>query len=698
MIRVPKRSGAALATLMIASSLALAPGPALAVDGKADYLPSYTACLGEAIAPFGFVDIEGHFAADAINCMAYYGITKGTTVDRYSPNQPITRWQMALFLTRAARAVGITLPEATDQGFGDMGHLGPNTQAAINRLAALGITGGTSATTFHPDVVMDRRQMAIFLYRFLLLASKGPGGADISRVVPDDTVFEDLAGQREDIVTAIRVIYELGVTVGTTATTFSPLKDLTRAQMALFVTRALAHTNARPAGISVQNDTPVVSTGDTLEVHVSVRDANFRPRAGSLVDVFSTPADDPFSAFDSNGACLRGVEVAFGGRVCTIDQSDRRLDELGNLLVVLEPTDDVLLWAWTGSVDEEFRFNSTAVGSTEIEVQKAASAVRVRDDMPHTASALRMGDTVEAAFQLVDDDGRPVREAGVRVQLTTTYEANGVTDRTNTKTYRTNNRGSVTIPFRATDPDRVRSDDSVTLDIDVVVTGLDVLDETTLGVVADDSDDVNDALFVWYETVSVASTLRLRQTVTYHQLPRSGPGPANAVRAILTDQYGDPVPGAQIEFSSKSEEGLGTDPVTKDTDRNGVATVRYLWNGSKASSEVISAETSGGNVEAVPVNHYWAVPLGGGNSALAVPILLSDVNKNQILHDAASPKLISYDANDSFSIRDTTVTISVFEEVLASGVYKRISYTRYSTDPEATSSFDLTNTRIFDSS
>ena len=167
-----KRSAAILVTSLFASLLVVS-GPALGVDGRPDNLPDYSACVGPATASARFVDTEGHFAKEAIDCLAYYGITLGTTPNRFSPNEPISRWQMALFLTRAAGPAGITLPPPTDQGFVDL-DTRQGIQDAINQIAAVGITKGTSPTTFHPHAPMDRRQMALFLHRFLKLAPKGP--------------------------------------------------------------------------------------------------------------------------------------------------------------------------------------------------------------------------------------------------------------------------------------------------------------------------------------------------------------------------------------------------------------------------------------------------------------------------------------------------------------------------------------------
>ena len=136
--------------------------------------------------------------------------------------------------------------------------------------------------------------------------------------------------------------------------------------------------------------------------------------------------------------------------------------------------------------------------------------------------------------------------------------------------------------------------------------------------------------------------------------------------------------------------------MSKNTDSSGVATLRYRRDVSTPSSELISAETSDGNVDARPIYHYWAEPQPDRSSALGIPVLLGDVRNDVILYDAFSPKLLRYDANDRFAIRDVVVTMSAFEEALASGDYKRLSYSGYSTEPGETSSFELTNTRIFD--
>jgi hypothetical protein len=117
----------------------------------------------------GFTDISGLVTdyQTAINQVKQLSITTGTTATTYAPEKPVTRWQMALFLTRLVYAGGVDLPPVQPHGFVDVGHLPQATQDAISQLKAMAITTGTSPTTFGPDQVVTREQMASFLIRAL---------------------------------------------------------------------------------------------------------------------------------------------------------------------------------------------------------------------------------------------------------------------------------------------------------------------------------------------------------------------------------------------------------------------------------------------------------------------------------------------------------------------------------------------------
>jgi hypothetical protein len=107
-----------------------------------------------------FADDEASMFEGDINRLAAAGITGGCAAGRFCPDAHVTREQMASFLVRAldlpATAVDRFTDDETSIHEGD-----------INRLAAAGITGGCTATTFCPRADVTRGQMAAFLYRAL---------------------------------------------------------------------------------------------------------------------------------------------------------------------------------------------------------------------------------------------------------------------------------------------------------------------------------------------------------------------------------------------------------------------------------------------------------------------------------------------------------------------------------------------------
>lgn len=89
-----------------------------------------------------------------------------------------------------------------------------------------GVTKGTSATTFSPNAPCTRAQMATFLWR--AAGSPDPvGSSNPFKDVPENAYYAK----------AVQWAYEQGITGGTSATTFSPDADCTRAQMAAFLCR-----------------------------------------------------------------------------------------------------------------------------------------------------------------------------------------------------------------------------------------------------------------------------------------------------------------------------------------------------------------------------------------------------------------------------------------------------------------------------
>jgi hypothetical protein len=127
------------------------------------------------------------------------------------------------FLWRAAGS-----PEATDScPFTDV-PVDSYYYDAVLWAVEQGITSGTSATTFSPNVTCTRAQGVTFLYRY----EKSPA-------VSSSNGFTDVAADAY-YSNAVQWAVDKNVTAGTSATTFSPNEACTRGQIVTFLYRDMA--------------------------------------------------------------------------------------------------------------------------------------------------------------------------------------------------------------------------------------------------------------------------------------------------------------------------------------------------------------------------------------------------------------------------------------------------------------------------
>ena len=101
---------------------------------------------------------------------------------------------------------------------------------SIEKVAALGITSGTTDRTFSPSATVTRAQMATFVARTWEAAGRDCPSAGASS-------FDDVASGSTHAA-GIDCASALGITAGTADRTFSPSEPVTRAQMATFLARA----------------------------------------------------------------------------------------------------------------------------------------------------------------------------------------------------------------------------------------------------------------------------------------------------------------------------------------------------------------------------------------------------------------------------------------------------------------------------
>ena len=202
------------------------------------------------------------------------GVAGGYDDGLFRPEWLVTRDQMAVFLVRALGEAPanpedpqswkdayeydpadpstwvVDFTDVPASGWGDEG--GPHwAWFHIQRLSALGVTKGVTATEYGPSQEVRRDQMAVFLIRALGLECADPcedascWPYDPSNPATWAHEFEDVPATGQETCHGahwawfhVQALYETGVTTGVTLTTYGPGQMVRRDQMAAFICRA----------------------------------------------------------------------------------------------------------------------------------------------------------------------------------------------------------------------------------------------------------------------------------------------------------------------------------------------------------------------------------------------------------------------------------------------------------------------------
>ncbi len=224
-----------------------------------------------------FTDDDGSVHEGYIEALVAEGITTGCGDGLFCPDDPVTRGQMAAFLTRALPML-LPVPSGAGDWFSDDDD--SVFEADIERLAASGVTRGCNPpdnTLFCPDDPVTRGQMAAFLVRAFGYAD-GAGSDRFSD--DDDSVFES----------DIEMLAEAGVTLGCNPpdnTLFCPDDQVTRAQMATFLGRALGLVPDTPPPRPTTTTTTTTTMATTSTTQAGGDTFNVRVGVGTSLNVFS---------------------------------------------------------------------------------------------------------------------------------------------------------------------------------------------------------------------------------------------------------------------------------------------------------------------------------------------------------------------------------------------------------------------------
>ena len=381
-----------------------------------------------------------------------------------------------------------------------------NSQNAIAQLADLGITKGTSDTTYSPGDSVERGHMALFIARLMNRmdpmevegTAYGKIPEDVVDVDDDDSTmddetvevgspFTDLGSATKSAYDAITQLYELGVATGISGTAYGPSALITRASMASFMAAVLDHSNARPAGLSMQAVTSWKFGDISTEIVVSYRDDSFAPMSDLSINYFYTGNATSAEADAESAGALNEDNACADADDCTDNQE--LTDDSGNFPIAGDVANgnSNTYYAWMSDDDnEEFDADDVAYASVTLSSDEDATHFGVESDINENADAntvdIDVTDSVTFTVQLTNgQDGDDVAKSGVTVSITFVRAVdendNGTADegevtRRMTETMETDDNGQVSYSVSAPSTDDDDDDDDVLDEITFTSTDL----------------------------------------------------------------------------------------------------------------------------------------------------------------------------------------------------------------------------------
>ena len=673
---------ALIATLLATAGPA---GPAAAATGTPDHTTSLTACVGDATQDKMFPDVsEGHYFRDAINCLAYYGVTIGYEDGTFKPNDNVARAEMVLFMQRAAAKAGVS--------------------------DASTVVGDFATTGSDP---VNRADMALLIARLLDAATAAVGTAKdgtftVGGSAPDDFFTDARASLDRVRDSAASVLYETGVAMGTGGNMFSPTATVTRGAMAAFITRALAHTTARPAGVTMQEL-------DTGGAKISVRSADFQPVADARLDLISIDTAKIAEAFNSDGTCNTKALADEGGSraKCEIDFLDPSTEDNGDYdQAITVATGGTTLWAWTGAVGDKITKDSEGVAMIELTKSTAVPGTQVKistslptvPTVPVNVTKAKLGSTVTVTIQLVDTTGMKnavptAAQMALKHPVTTRVchvTNDGATENetasspclaasddldinaSGTETVQLDSTGKAEFTVSIPDPDPDDTGDT-NPDNGTVSYTITLGSEGTTALTLATGSSLTSNIAFTDESPAVTTVSVKNAGANYDTVPTTGVK-GNTVVVTVLDQYGNGMPGQNVALTSTSTGTTGSKMPPSDRDKTGTnGTIRISYDhGTAAAAETIGVslpiwekgpdgETGGGDDRTLVTTgcdsltssqaclkdtmFYWAGSANGTGALEAV--VAGSLDKNEIVVNADSPVLVRYDANDQFTVTDT---------------------------------------------
>ena len=175
--------------------------------------------------PFNDVPAKSWYSGAVAWCFRK-GFITGTSGNTFSPTAPLSR---AMFVQILAKVAGVDLSGYVPSG--DFVDVDPGRwyAKAVEWAKRTGVTGGTSANTFSPEMAVTREQLAVFLYKYTSL-----DGTDVSEAA-DLSAYTDSDRISGWAVDAVKWAVAKKLISGTSADKLSPKLEASRAQAAVII-------------------------------------------------------------------------------------------------------------------------------------------------------------------------------------------------------------------------------------------------------------------------------------------------------------------------------------------------------------------------------------------------------------------------------------------------------------------------------
>ncbi|MFS0724826.1 S-layer homology domain-containing protein [Paenibacillus sp. 1P07SE] len=295
-------------------------------------LVPYMAHAQEPAAAGGFTDIKGHWAEETILKWAGFGLVKGQSADRFNPNAPITRAELAALINNVAEVEGEAAISFTD--------VAPGTWYYIEVAKAMeaGYMQGYADGTFKPTAPTTRQELAVLITRLLGMDEQEP-----------DASYADVANAPAWSKGAIGTVIQAGIMSGTAPGRFAPLSSTTRAEALVTLDRIADMGNYVPGlpPLTVTYDEAGTYGGteqETVEGAVIISAADVVLRNTTIAGDLTIAASVGEGDVTLQGVVVQGRTLIQGGGENSIRFKDSTLGQVevnkagGKIRVVFDET------------------------------------------------------------------------------------------------------------------------------------------------------------------------------------------------------------------------------------------------------------------------------------------------------------------------------------------------------------------------